>query len=72
MTSSVVRGNVAADDVIATDRGTWALWRSKNQTLVIAVRPKRGTSMRDIEVSIIDRSGDSPCYEKWRGLAELR
>lgn len=59
-----------ADDLVATDFGVWAVWRSGSQTLVVAVRPKRGTDRRDVEVSLIDRSGGQPCYEKWRGLAQ--
>jgi len=66
----VYRGGTHADEVVQTSFGTWAFWRSSTQTLVVSVRPKRGTDRKDVEISIIDRSGGQVCYEKWRGYGQ--
>ena len=66
----VYRGGNHADESYVTTFGTWAIWRSKSQTLIISVRPKVGTDRKDVQISIIDRSGDVTCYEKWRGYGQ--
>jgi hypothetical protein len=65
-------GDREAGETVITAEGAWGFWRSGSQTMVIAMRPKRGTTMRALEISIISRAGGEPCYEKWRGLAEQR